>query len=193
MMKKTIYSLSLLLCLSLCVSSCDDDKKYTDEERLEIVHSHGHNVNFNGIINGVYCKASADGTVARNSCELGADGEIYNYDGNSLSYAYATTSKIPYGKGDSLCIKLWPIKNGVWNIARQDVPGNKTRSTVWITRGNKVYAPYEGRGELSLSVNKVLMSGLETVPRVFGDIYGTLYNTKDPNDSIVLEKIKFQL
>lgn len=37
------------------------------------------------------------------------------------------------------------------------------------------------------------MSGLETMPRVFGDINGTLYNTKYPNDSIVLEKIKFYL
>lgn len=192
-MKKTIYSLSLLLCLSLCVSSCGDDKNYTDEEMLEKVHSHGHDVSFNGIIDGVYCKASADGTVVRSSRELGADGEIYKYDGNSLSYAYASISKIPYGKGDSLCIKLWPVKNGVWNIARQDVPGNKTRSSVWITRGSTVYAPCEGRGELSLSVNKVLMSGLETVPRVFGDIYGTLYNTRDPNDSIVLEKIEFHL
>lgn len=160
---------------------------------LEKVHSHGHDVNFNGIIDGVYCKANADSTVAKNSCELGADGEIYKYDGNSISYAYASISKIPYGKGDSLCIKLWPIKNDVWNIARQDVPGNKIRSTVWITRSNKIYAPYEGRGELSLSVNKVLMSGLGTVPRVFGDTNGTLYNTKDPNDSIVLEKIKFYL
>lgn len=99
-----------MLCLLLCISSCDDDKKYTDEEMLEKVHSHGHDVNFNGIIDGVYCKANADGTVAKNSCELGADGEIYKYDGNSISYAYASISKIPYGKGDSLCIKLWPIK-----------------------------------------------------------------------------------
>lgn len=191
-MKKTIL-FSILLCLSITFSSCGDDKNYTDEEMLEKVHSHGHDVSFYGIIGGVYCKASTDGTVVRSSCELGADGEIYKYDGNSLSYAYASISKIPYGKDDSLCIKLWPIKNGVWNIARQDVPGNKTRSSVWITRSSKVYAPCEGRGELSLSVNKVLMSGLETVPRVFGDIYGTLYNTRDPNDSIVLEKIKFHL
>lgn len=191
-MKKTIYSLSLLLCLSLCVPSCGDDKKYTDEERLDKITSKTRNVNFAGKIDGIYYNAKAQGdTLAGYICKIDTKGNLI--DSGSPSFLIGEVVKIQYAQGDSLCLKLWPVISGWWDLADKSIPQKNTQSDVWVVNGGKEYRVLTGRGKLVLSINKVLQSGLQMPPLAYGDLYGTLYNTKDPNDSIALDISHFRL
>lgn len=193
-MKCIIYSLSLLLCLPVAFSSCDDDKKYTDEEMLEKVQSHSPNCGFSGSIDGIYYKVSeAKGdTMYHMGGKIKDDGQFA--DENSPRFLVGDITKFPFATGDSLCIKQWPIMTGLWDLADRRYPEKNTMSSVWVVKDGKEYYPSVGRSEMILDVKKVLSFGFNYLsPLVLGSVYGTLYNTKDPNDSIVLGTIEFRI
>lgn len=126
---------------------------------------------------------------------ISAAGAVYTEYGTNGTNSYGTT--IPITKKQDYLIygfsfHLSPVKTGMIEVTNSNL--ELLHSSVYFiderdANEKKTYAPL--KQPLKLRIDRVDFSSDSSVPFIEGEMEGILYNEKNMNDSVIVEKVQF--